>query len=163
VILLAVDPGSEKSGWVTFDGAPVAFGIEDNGVLISDMRWTRVGVNTDSHLYDADWLVVEMIESRGMPVGKTTHETTFWAGRFVEAFHKHWSRLYRREVKMHLCGSTRAKDGNIRQVLIDRWGGKEKAIGRKASPGPLYGIKADIWQALALAVTWWDKQHGREA
>jgi hypothetical protein len=28
------------------------------------------------------------------------------------------------------------------------------AIGRKASPGPLYGISRDVWSALAIAVTY---------
>ena len=31
--------------------------------------------------------------------------------------------------------------------------GKDKAIGSKREPGPLYGFKADLWSALALAVT----------
>jgi len=60
-------------------------------------------------------------------------------------------------VKMHLCGQARAKDANIRQALIDRFGGAA-AIGRKAAPGPLYGISGDVWQALGLAVTWWDRR-----
>ena len=38
---------------------------------------------------------------------------------------------------------------------IDKFGGsKETAIGKKANPGPLYGVKKDIWAALAVAVTW---------
>lgn len=35
--------------------------------------------------------------------------------------------------------------------------GKEKAIGKKATPGPLYGVVGDEWAALAVAVTWWDQ------
>jgi hypothetical protein len=62
-------------------------------------------------------------------------------------------------VKMHLCGNTRAKDGNIRQALLDRFGpGKAIACGTKKQPGPLYGVSKDVWQALALAVTWSDQQ-----
>lgn len=148
--ILAIDPGPEKSGWVTFNEEPLAFGIEGNGFLVH-----RVG--TRSRVSCIDHLVIEMTESRGMPVGKTVHETTFWIGRFVEAFRTGtWSRLYRREVKLQLCGSMRAKDSNIRQVLIDRWGGKEKAIGLKKAPGPLYGVTGHVWQALGLAVAWWE-------
>jgi len=55
-------------------------------------------------------------------------------------------------VKLHLCGSARAKDTNIRQALIDRYGGSA-AIGKKAAPGPLYGVSKDVWSALAVAVT----------
>jgi hypothetical protein len=64
--------------------------------------------------------------------------------------------MVRRDVKMHICGQMKAKDSNIRAALIDRFGGKERAIGRKASPGPLFGITADRWAALALAITWLD-------
>ena len=46
------------------------------------------------------------------------------------------------------------RDANIRQALIDRYGpGKDRAIGRKLSPGPLYGLSGDCWSALAVAVT----------
>jgi hypothetical protein len=62
--------------------------------------------------------------------------------------------LQRRAVKLALCGDSRAKDANIRQALIDRFGGKDAAIGRKAAPGPLYGISRDVWSALAIAVTY---------
>ena len=31
---------------------------------------------------------------------------------------------------------------------------KAAAIGRKAAPGPLYGISRDVWSALAIAVTY---------
>jgi hypothetical protein len=61
--------------------------------------------------------------------------------------------VFRRDVKLSLCGSARAKDGNIRTALIDLHGGKEAAIGRKKTPGPLWGVHADVWAALALAIT----------
>jgi hypothetical protein len=99
-------------------------------------------------------LVIEQIESFGMAVGQEVFTTVWWAGRFFEA----WPgpdryMLARRPVKLHLCGSMKAKDGNIRQALIDKFGG-EQAIGRKASPGPLYGVRSHSWSSLALAVTW---------
>jgi hypothetical protein len=28
------------------------------------------------------------------------------------------------------------------------------AVGRKANPGPLYGISRDVWSAIAIAVTY---------
>jgi hypothetical protein len=62
--------------------------------------------------------------------------------------------LPRKDVKLHLCGSPRAKDANIRQALLDRYGGKEKAIGSKHQRGPLYGIRSHLWAALAVAVTY---------
>ena len=62
-------------------------------------------------------------------------------------------------MKLHLCHSARATDANIREALLDRYGpGKEKAVGRKAAPGPLFGVSKDIWSALAVAVTFSDQR-----
>src|SRR5678809_428964 len=87
---------------------------------------------------------IEMIASYGMAVGREVFETCLWIGRFVQAARGEHTLVYRRDVKMHLCGNNAARDSNIRQALIDRFGpGKDKAIGRKALPGPLYGVSAD--------------------
>ena len=59
---------------------------------------------------------------------------------------------------MRLCNSMRAKDANVRQAILDRFGGKAAAIGRKRQPGPLYGIAGDLWAALAVGITWWENQ-----
>ena len=65
-------------------------------------------------------------------------------------------RIPRRAVKLHLCRTSTAKDTNIRQAIIDLYGGPITAIGNKKNPGPLYGIHKDMWAALALALTWRD-------
>jgi hypothetical protein len=107
---------------------------------------------------------IEEIASYGMPVGREVFQTVFWAGRFAQA----WSPapfvlLPRRAVKLALCGSSRATDATIRQALIDRYGpGREKAIGSKKAPGPLYGLKKDLWSALALGVTYQLQQTSQE-
>lgn len=112
--------------------------------------------------FHGQYLVIEEVTSYGMPVGREVFQTVRWAAKFEQqALANRWSEdemhyMPRRDVKLHICGSSKAKDSNIRQALIDRFGGKEKAIGRKASQGPLYGLKADEWQALALAVTFHD-------
>lgn len=59
---------------------------------------------------------------------------------------------------MHICGRANASDTNIRAALIDLWGGKEKAIGKKATPGPLHGISKDVWAALAVAITYAERK-----
>lgn len=105
-----------------------------------------------------DHLAIEMVASYGMAVGVEVFETCLWIGRFIQASGRPWHQVYRKDVKLHLCGFTTAKDANIRQALIDRFGpGKEKAVGYKKTPGPLYGITADLWQALAVGVTFSDK------
>ena len=64
-------------------------------------------------------------------------------------------KVYRTQVKLHICGTARAKDSNVRQALMDRYGStRELAIGKKKTPGPLYGFSADMWSALAIALTY---------
>ena len=107
---------------------------------------------------NADELAIEMVASYGMAVGKEVFETVRWIGRFQQCWRDPDAvrLIYRRDVKLHLCGSPRAKDANIRQALIDQLG----PVGVKREPGPLYGVKSHAWSALAVAVT---AQAGRQA
>jgi hypothetical protein len=143
---LAIDPGPERSAWLVLAGGRiVSFGIAPNSVLLDSLRAGPPDAPTK--------IVIEKVEGFGMPVGAEVFETVFWSGRFAEAAHPlPVDRIGRKAVKLHLCGSTRAKDPNIRQALIDRYGGTA-ARGTKAAPGPLYGIANDVWSALAVAVT----------
>lgn len=143
--VLAIDPGSSQSAWLKYDGSrPGAFGITANDVLAKALRSGGL----------PDVVVIEKIESYGMAVGAEVFDTVWWAGRFAEAASRvPVVMLPRRAVKLALCGDSRAKDANIRQALIDRFGGSA-AIGRKTAPGPLYGISRDVWSALAIAVAY---------
>jgi hypothetical protein len=153
VIVLSIDPGTVRSAWLAFDttaGRPMPdfFGIVPNAELLEVIRNNRNGWVTA--------VVIEQVVSYGMPIGETTIETIHWAGRFAEAaFPLPVYRVPRLAVRMALCHSGRAKDPNVRQSLLDRFGG-DAAIGRKAHPGPLYGFKADLFAALGVAVTWAD-------
>lgn len=151
--VLALDPGHTRSALVLIEnGRPTWFALDSNDV-IRDLLMddSAAGPNFTGH----EHLVVEQIESFGMAVGAEVFETVFWAGRFVEAWGGTWSRLTRRAVKLHLCGQSRAKDANVRAALLNHYGpGKEKAVGVKRAPGPLYGIKLDLWAALAVGVTY---------
>jgi hypothetical protein len=106
-----------------------------------------------------------------MPASNQLFTTILWLGRFVESWETAVNGrlksnrpllINRADVKIHHCGSARAKDSNIRAAIIDRYGGKETAIGKKKTPGPLYGIKADAWQALAIALMVADCRHKPE-
>lgn len=157
-MLLALDPGCDQSAVILMESGEVRGFIMPNPDLL---KW--LGLREASR----STLVIEQVESYGMPVGREVFETVFWSGRFAQAWAARggvWTRMPRRAVKMALCGSPRATDATIRKALVDRFGpGKDRAIGRKASPGPLYGIKSDMWQALALAVTYLEAQTGTEA
>lgn len=150
--LIAIDPGPHKSAYVVFDGSRLLrFGKVPNEELLAMLGdYSAVG------LANCAPLVVEQIAAMGMAVGAEVFETVFWSGRFVASYPHDWDRIKRCEVKLHLCGNMRAKDPNIRQALIDRFGGDSVAIGKKKSPGPLYGVSGDVWAALSVAVTYWD-------
>jgi len=152
-MILAIDPGTVESAYVMLPLPDRPFEIiekdkTDNTVLLEKIR--------EPTRWPLDHFVIEMVASYGMAVGKTTFETVFWIGQFWEAanyFHAR-DRLYRKaDVCMHLCQSTRAKDSNIRQALIDRYGDP----GTKNNPGLLYGVSKDVWSALAVAVTYRDR------
>lgn len=141
--LLAIDPGTTHSGWVIMrDGQVWNSGVFTNDEVLEMIQVTPVPI------------AIEMIASYGMAVGKEVFETCVWIGRFMQAAGADRVRLvYRKDVKLHLCGSPRAKDANIRQALIDRWGGKAEAVGTVKKPGPLYGVRSHAWAALGVAVT----------
>lgn len=147
--IISIDPGPIRSAWLVYDGTrPVEFGLDPNPEVISRLP---------SFAVFCDLLVIEQIRSYGMSVGAEVFDTCVWSGRFCQAFDPErtvW--LPRQKVKLALCYDSRAKDANIRQALIDRFGGKDAAIGTKRNRGPLHGISKDVWSALAVAVAWWE-------
>lgn len=147
--ILALDPGTTHTGWCNYDTKEksiVEFGVFENNqiiILINDVIYDEVAI--------------EMIASYGMPVGAEVFETCVWIGRFVqccENLNIRHKAIYRKDCKMFLCGTTKAKDANIRQAIIDKFGG----IQSTKKDGKLYGIKSHIWPALAVALTYESKQ-----
>lgn len=147
--ILAIDPGNVQSAYALLEQGtlrPIASAILPNAQLLE-----MVGVYPST---DDTALVIEMVASYGMAVGETVFETVFWIGRFYEAGHRFATRdrIKRMAVKTNLCHAANAKDANIRQALIDRFG----EVGVKKNPGWFYGFKADIWAAYAVGVTYHD-------
>lgn len=142
--ILAIDPGTDESGWcILNDGIVSESGVMENSQLLA--------VVSGWDIYSEDTLAIEMIASYGMAVGREVFETCVWVGRFQQAWRDPESvkLVYRRDVKLHLCGSVKAKDANIRQALIDLLGPQ----GTKKTPGPTFGVKSHAWAALGVAVT----------
>ena len=151
--IFAIDPGNTESAFCVYyhENHEVA----DYGKLENEKLRQILMVAHEGYQFR-----IEMIASYGMPVGKDVFETCKWIGRFEEIILSKGAELrlvYRKDVKMHLCNSTRAKDGNVRQAIIDLFpasgGGKTPQIGTKKEPGPLYGISNDVWAALGVALT----------
>lgn len=149
--ILGVDPGYTQSAYVLYDvdkELPISFATVPNADLLVYLdRCT------------ADQIAVEHVASYGMSVGREVFATCVFVGRIIERWERWIGRsaaraVYRADVKLHLTHSRRSKDANVRQALIDKFGpGKDVAIGKKATPGPLYGLTGDCWAALAVAIT----------
>jgi len=169
MLLIAIDPGSTESAFVVWDGESICHkGKEPNDAALQIVQ--DFGVNSFNRC------AIEQVASYGMAVGAEVFETVRWAGRFEQAFGaERVDRIKRMEVKMHLCHRPTANDANIRQAIIDRFGGpssirsRQKAKPKKGTPetpaGALYGVSGDEWTALGVALAWWDKQEfspGRE-
>ncbi len=146
--VLAIDPGPEKSAYVLWDGTRVL----SHGIVVN--REIAYRFDFDSGFGRPSRLAIEMIASYGMAVGREVFETCVWIGRFAEAWGGDDAILIPRlDIKVHLCKSARAKDANVRQALIDRFG----TPGTKARPGVLHGISTHCWAALAVAVCAFDR------
>ena len=177
--IFAIDPGSEVSSFVIWD--PVPNIIHEHGLDVTN----AVLIQRIRALEEQMHLVVERIASQGMIVGQETFDTADYVGALGEAYiHKYLvHKILRRVVKLGLCGDSKAKDSNVRQFVIDYFGGQDKAIGGKKCgkckgkgwfgsgrqecpackgakwkhlPGKVFGFAEDEWQAMALAIYFFD-------
>jgi len=159
-MILGIDPGPKQTALVLIDEQriPVEYRKIENRMV-------------ENWIYHASMLSgyplpemvgIECVACYGMAVGKDVFETAEWCGRIRQQVHEFVPdesvfRVYRKQVKLNICGQPKAKDANIRQALIDRYpgigGGKIPQIGTKKEQGPLYGMHSDLWAALAVAHT----------
>jgi hypothetical protein len=163
--ILAIDAGTNESGAVIFE-------IDRALEWRYRLKWCGVlenrTLNTMIRHADYDVAALEMVACYGMPVGREVFETCVWVGRFTETIDRReipHEKVYRREVKMELCGSMRAKDANIRRAIMDIFprngGGKTPEVGTKSQMGALFGVKSHVWAALGVGITF-DKRRGAE-
>jgi hypothetical protein len=141
--IIAIDPGTTDGAYIVWDCINEA--VVDKAILPNDELLEFV-----KHQSYTKEIFCEMIACYGMPVGKETFETCVWIGRCEQICDdRGWSftRVYRIPVKTHHCHSVKAKDANLRQALIDRFG----QVGTKKAPGPLFGVASHMWSALAIA------------
>lgn len=155
--ILSLDVGTVESGYCLVDTdtyKPIKFGKISNEDLLKIVKEEEYEI-----------LVYEEFQSYGMPVGQTTIASITWNGRYIQSAldrNKRAEPIYRREEKMCLCGTMKAKDSNIRQALIDRFAQFDfkNGKGTKSNKDWLYGFKADVYSAYAIAVVFLDKENG---
>lgn len=156
--VIAIDPGPEQTAVAVIDRGSLCvwdFFIKENQEVLKFL--SREGCRFSK----AD-IRIEMIASYGMAVGATVFETCVWIGRFMQAadpYQNRTKRIFRREVKMHLCGNATAKDANIRQAIIDKYESMYgSAVTKKG--GMLYKVSKDVWAALGVGITAIEKERG---
>ena len=137
-MIIGIDPGPNEHALVWFDGERV---VRAENLSTGDAIEAMTGPTCFP-------VACEIVECFGMPVGREVFQTVLQIGRLKQV--AGWMRLIpRRDIKLHLCGTARAKDANVRQALIDKVG----PVGTKRNPGPCYGVANHLWSALAVAAT----------
>lgn len=155
--ILAIDPGNIESGYCVLNGYKP---IEVNKVR--NENFERLFFSLD----ECKTVVIEMVESYGMPVGREVFDTVRWIGKFEAYAEKHGMTVEfvtRKEEKLAICHSMKANDATIRQALVDRFapGTPNHGKGTKKEKGFFYGFKADMWSAFAVGVTYLDRKKDR--
>lgn len=151
--ILSLDVGTKMSGYCIADGntlKPIEFGKINNEDLLKIVKEK----NYDLMLY-------EEFQSYGMAIGESTITSIKWNGRYIQSAldrEKKVVPIYRKEEKMCLCQTMKAKDSNIRRALIDRFAihDYKNGKGTKKNPDWFYGFKADVWSSYAIVVTYHD-------
>ena len=158
--VFAIDAGNKDSGYA---------------ILVSKSSLMRVvGQPTFGKISNEDLLVVikgwigkvdfaiEFPYPKNSVVPYEVFEMAAWVGRMeqviIQAGEKS-ARIFRHREKSVMCRSGSATDAQIRAAVIDLMGGK----GTPSNPGPTFGVTADVWQAIAVGVTFiqegdsWDR------
>ena len=170
---MGIDPGNKESAFclVSPDFRPTSFAKLPN---MAKAELAEVGAPRDLFFDEIRKqiqnvprncplsVVIEGIESYGMPVGREVFDTARYIGRLEALIENEFmicpAKIYRHDEKMTLCHSARANDATIKQALIDRFapGVRNHGKGTKKEPGWFYGMKADCWSAYAIAITYAD-------
>jgi len=151
--VIGIDPGNIESALCVYDGTRIVYceKVSNKDFLnVLDVQILQAGISYPS-------IYIEDLQAMGMPVGIEVFDTAKFIGRIqyhLELKNEGYNMVKRTEIKLHHCNTTRAKDPNIRQALIDRFGDK----GTKKQPGFFYGIAgSDQWSACAIAIYGYDQ------
>lgn len=155
--ILALDVGTERTAYTLLNSnyEILSSDIISNEELLIEIKKMKEFANI---------FVFEEFASYGMPIGKTTMEAIKWNGRFIQKAldcgYKEIVPMLRKDVKINLCQTMKAKDTNIRVALVERYAKHDfkRGKGTKDNPDVLYGFKKDMYSSLAIATTYFDKK-----
>lgn len=177
--IMAIDPGTTESAYVILN--------DQYQIISADKVGNDVVLSIIADAPGLDAVIIEDIEPRysssdrsaaGAVMGQSTIETIKAFGRFS------WQAslrglmvgsIFRRDERSCLIPTKRNglpplpetapkhADGQIRASLIRRFArhDQERGRGTKANPDTFYGFCGDMWQAMAVGVTWLDQAKWR--
>ena len=153
-VVLAIDPGPEKTAYAAINREDLSvyeFGIKPNEEMLNLIRGFLCHVDVR----------IEMIASYGMAVGASVFNTCVWIGRFkqvaLDSRANSVDTIFRKDVKLCLCGNPRAKDANIRQAIIDKYEALHGGSVTKKN-GMLHKASKDVWAAIGVGLTAIEKE-----
>lgn len=182
MILLGIDPGPETHGAVLYDSRARRVLWASKAATPEQLwEWFHVHDGLDdvsvllSEACDFDrpfTVVIERPAAMGaIGVGVVGHmlDTAWEAGRLAQVALGADCPTYtmtRREVlrSLGVLSGKGSADSRVRAACIadHETPGGPPAVGRKASPGPLYGVTSHAWQALGLVLAWLEMNTQRE-
>jgi len=160
--VIAIDPGPTESAVVLWDGEKIISSCDmpNENIVEALAEWDEAIPEWDTERpLDTDYVcAIEQLRGFGVLASDAIFDTCWWSGRFAQAFGmKRTHMIPRKKAAAHICGTGGiSKDQFVREAIIQRFGGKEKAVGSKKSPGILYGISSHKWAALCIALYYWD-------
>lgn len=161
--IIGIDAGTTRSGFVRIERAypKLAPAVLEAHVLPNEeiaarLRELSHPVTPESVKASRVLAVEQIVQSYGRP-GVSLFTAVEWGGRFIEAWGRDFMHVTRPEAKRELVGRVNANDADVSAAIRSRYpgtgGGARPEVGTKAKPGPLFGVKADAWAALAVALT----------
>lgn len=149
--VLAIDPGPEKCGLVIYDHMTRRVILSLNNEPVEAVL-DRIAARAPG---EYQLLACERVQSYGIAGGSLLLTAEVFGRIRQEAKHADvpFAGIYRREVLKSLDIAGRGnRDSLVRARLIEMHGGhRAAAVGKKAQPGPLYGVSGHAWQALGVA------------
>lgn len=148
--VFAIDAGNKDSGYailesksslLRIEGVPTFGKISNGELLLVISRW----------IGEVDF-AIEFPYPKNSVVPYEVFEMAAWVGRMEQVIIQSGeksARIFRHREKSVMCRSGSATDAQIRAAVIDLMGGK----GTPSNPGPTFGVTADVWQAIAVGIT----------
>lgn len=143
-MILAIDPGNEKSGYVVFD--EITEKIIEIGKIPNFELYNKIPELAKI----CSFCCIEQISAYSQ-VGSSVIDTCVWIGLFMGKFDiKRTELFFRKTIVAYHTGSPKGNDGAIRNVMISRFGNGNPRVRQKGTM--LASVTGDMWSALAIAV-----------